>query len=357
VSEVPPAAAGVLEVGVERPDRGVDVAFAVAAGEVVALLGPPGAGRSTVLRAVAGLDGPHGGIVRCDGEVWDRAGQQRTPAGRRRVGWLAGTPLLLRHLDVRDNVALAVDGGRLDEVSRSAADVALAGVGLGGLGGRRVRELSPGQAVRVALARALARDPAVLLLDDPMAALDAPSRAEVRRHLARAADAFRGPVVVTADDPLDAVALADRAVVVEDGLVVQEGDGRTLVRRPATTWIARHVGVNLYRGRADGGRVEVAGAEQVLQVATDVRGPVLVRLRPQAVALHRARPIGSARNVWHAGLVGVHGWGRGRVRVALTGRLQVVAEITTAAAAELDLARGGGIWAAVKATDVEVLPA
>jgi molybdate transport system ATP-binding protein len=347
---------GGLEVHVVRPDRGIDVELACAPGEVVALVGPPGAGATTVLRAVAGLDGRHDGLVRHAGAVWDRAGQQRTAPAARRIGWVVDAPLLLDHLDVVRNVALAVDGGTAATAGLHAAEGWLDALGLAELAHRRPRELSDGQAARVALARALASDPDVLLLDDPLAGLDDVTRADVRRTLAAVVRRFPGPVVISGADPLDPVALADRVVVLEDGLVVQDGDPRTLLRRPATRWIAEHVGVNLFRGTAAAGVVSILDADHELHVATDLRGPVLVRIRPQAVALHRGRPAGSPRNVWHGGLVSVDGFG-GRMRVAITGRLPLVAEITPGANAELDLGRGGGIWVAVKATDVEVLPA
>ncbi len=345
-----------LAVHVVRPERGVDVAFECPVGEVVAVLGPSGAGKTTVLRALAGLDGPHGGTVSLDGDVWDEPGRQVLPSARRHVGLVLAEPLLLPHLDAVTNVAIAVDAGTGGPQAVAEAEVWLEALGLEELMGTRPGELSTGQAQRVALARALATRPDVLLLDEPLANLDVATRSSVRRALDAALQTFRGPVVMVSHDPVDAYALADRVVVVEDGTVSQEGDLRTVTARPRTDWVAQLVGLNLYRGRVLGGLFTTEGADQSLAVSTEVVGRAIATVRPQAVSLHRGRPSGSPRNVWHGGVTAVDGRG-GRVRVSVTGALPVVAEITPGAAADLDLARGGGVWVSIKATEIDVYPA
>ncbi len=232
-------------VEVRRGALDLAVDLAVADGEVLAVLGPNGAGKSTVLRVLAGLLRPDGGRVAVGPAVWDDvAAGVHVPPHERRLGILFQDHLLFPHLSVTDNVAF---GLRTRGVRRAAARAAagdwLARVGIAELGDRRPGRLSGGQAQRAALARALVGDPAVLLLDEPLSALDARTRltvrAELRRHLAE----FRGSTVLVTHDPVDAMALADRVAVVEDGAVVQAGTPAEVARRPRTDYVARLVGL------------------------------------------------------------------------------------------------------------------
>jgi molybdate transport system ATP-binding protein len=206
-----------------RGTLALDVAVEIADGEVLAVLGPNGAGKSTLLRVLAGLLPPDGGSVVLDGtEVWD--GERHVPAHRRDLGMVFQDYLLFPHLSVTDNVAFGLrTRGVRKPAARSAADRWLDRVGLAGLGSRRPGQLSGGQAQRAALARALVREPRVLLLDEPLSALDARTRLTVRAELRRHLGEFAGSTVLVTHDPVDAMALADRVVVVEDGSVVQEG--------------------------------------------------------------------------------------------------------------------------------------
>ncbi|HET8619980.1 MAG TPA: ABC transporter ATP-binding protein, partial [Acidimicrobiales bacterium] len=227
-------------------------------------------------------------------------------------------------------------------------------VGLAAVAGARPGSLSGGQAQRVALARALATEPLVLLLDEPLAALDARARVHVRAELRRHLRTFPGARLLVTHDPVDALVLADRLVIVESGRVTQEGTTSEVARRPRSAYVAELVGVNLLTGTAAGDhavRLE-SGAELV--VADPVPSPeVAVAVRPRAVSIHRHRPEGSARNAWPAHVVDLEA-DHDRVRVQLGGRLAIVAEVTPQAVAELDLVPGAAVWASVKAVDLAV---
>jgi molybdate transport system ATP-binding protein len=337
---------------VRRGALDLDVAVDVADGEVLAVLGPNGAGKSTLLRVLAGLLPPDGGSVVLDGnEIWD--GDRHAPAHRRALGMVFQDHLLFPHLTVTDNVAfgLRTRGVRRAE-SRAVAQAWLDRVGLDGLGGRRPAELSGGQAQRAALARALVGEPRVLLLDEPLSALDARTRltvrAELRRHLAE----FAGSTVLVTHDPVDAMALADRVVVVEDGRVVQEGTPAEVSRHPRTDYVARLVGLSLLPGTGAGTAVRLDGGGTVA-VAEVADGPVFAAIRPESVALYLARPEGSPRNVWPVTLVGATPHGA-TVRCELAGEVPLIADVTETAFAELGLVNGAQVWATVKASEVAV---
>jgi molybdate transport system ATP-binding protein len=335
----------------------LDVALDVANGEFLVLVGPNGAGKSTLLRALAGLTPLDDGVVRIDDRVVDDPGATvYVPPDQRSVGMMFQDYLLFPHLNVLDNVAFGLrERGMRKRVARERAAAALARVGLGDRLVARPHELSGGQAQRVALARALVPQPALVLLDEPLAALDVQQRAEARNDLARALSALGGAQIMVTHDAIDALTLGDRIVILEAGRVVQSGTPDEIVARPRSPYVADLVGMNLYRGDAHGTTVRLAsGAE--LTVADAHEGPVLAVLAPHAVVLHLRAPDGSARNVWRGVVAGMERLGD-RVRVRIDGAVPVVAEITAAAAAELALVAGTEVWAAAKATEIAVSPA
>ncbi|MET8097567.1 ABC transporter ATP-binding protein [Streptomyces sp. NPDC005236] len=338
---------------VRRGSFRLDIELSAAPGDVVALLGPNGAGKTTALRALAGLTPlSEGGRLRLDGVPLDR-----TPPESRPVGVVFQDYLLFPHLSALDNVAF---GPRCQGVpkaeARAQAAAWLERMGLAEFAGTRPRRLSGGQAQRVALARALATRPRLLLLDEPLAALDARTRLDVRAQLRHHLSDFEAVAVLVTHDPLDAMVLADRLVVVEDGRVVQEGGPSDIARRPRTDYIAQLVGLNLYRGAADGHGVRLeAGPEITTTERLD--GPVFVAFPPSAVTLHRDRPTGSsARNLWQCRVAGLETHGD-QIRVDLTGELPLAADLTTVAAAELGLHPGSPVWATVKAAQTHAYPA
>jgi molybdate transport system ATP-binding protein len=330
----------------------LDVGLRVVPGEVVALLGPNGAGKTTALRALAGLVPLADGYLRLDGDALER-----TPPEARPVGVVFQDYLLFPHLTALDNVAF---GPRCHGTSKAEAR-ALAAEWLGRMGlvehaGAKPRRLSGGQAQRVALARALATSPRLLLLDEPLAALDARTRLDVRAQLRRHLADFEAVAVLVTHDPLDAMVLADRLVVIEDGQVVQEGTPGDIARHPRTDYIAHLVGLNLYKGVADRHTVRL-DAGPAITTTEDLTGPVFVTFPPSAVTLYGERPTGvSARNLWRCEVAGMEPHGD-QIRADLTGELPLAADLTTVAAAELDLHPGATVWATVKATQTHAYPA
>jgi molybdate transport system ATP-binding protein len=341
-------------------DRGtfrLDLDLRINPGEVVALLGPNGAGKTTALRALAGLAALTAGHVALAGQDLDRPDRRLwTPTERRPIGVVFQDYLLFPHLTALDNVAFGPRRHGIDRrrAREQAADW-LARVGLTEHAGRKPRQLSGGQAQRVALARALAVNPALLLLDEPLAALDARTRLDTRAELHRHLADHPGATLLVTHDPLDALVLANRLVIVEDGQVVQEGDAATITAQPHTDYVARLVGLNLYRGRADGHTVQI-GDSFSLTIADRLTGDAFVAFPPSAVALHPHRPDGSPRNTWPATISGIQRHGD-NLRIQLAGPIVAAADITPAAAAHLHLAPGQPVWAAVKAAETRGYPA
>ena len=341
-------------VRVRRDGFTLDVALTAAAGETVAVLGPNGAGKTTLLRALAGLDDMEGRVV-LDGEVLeDTSLGVHVPAERRRAGLVFQDHVLFPHLSVVENVAFGLRAQNRPHAA-AVAQRWLVEAGLGDRAGALPRALSGGQAQRVALIRALATEPRLLLLDEPLSALDVSVRAEVRRELTRHLDSFRGVRLLVTHDPIEAMALADRLVVLEGGLVVQSGTPDDVTARPRSRFVADLAGVNLLRGRAHGDQVVLAGDASVAAVGAG-EGDVFAVIHPRAVALYRTRPDGTPRNVWHGEVdsVDLHG---DRVRVRVKGPVPLVAEVTRSATLELGLTAGATVWMAVKATEVSVYPA
>lgn len=348
-----PAPAGLdAHLVVDRGSFRLDVALTAAPGDVVALLGPNGAGKTTALRALAGLTPLTGGHLRLDGAALERTAPESRP-----VGVVFQDYLLFPHLTALDNVAFGPRcHGSTKAEARAQAASWLERMGLAEHAGAKPRRLSGGQAQRIALARALATNPRLLLLDEPLAALDARTRLEVRTQLRRHLAEFEAVAVLVTHDPLDAMVLADRLVVIEDGRIVQEGTPADIARHPRTDYIAHLVGLNLYKGRAEGHTVRVDDGPEIT-TTEDLTGPVFVAFPPSAVTLYRDRPTGSsARNLWQCEVAGMETHGD-QIRADLTGELPLAADLTTVAAAELGLHPGATVWATVKAAQTHAYPA
>lgn len=343
-----------LEVSAVVRERDVEVSFTVGDGETVAILGPNGAGKSTVLSVVAGLLRPDVGHVALDGRELVDVGRSRAvtwvPPHDREVALLAQEPLLFPHLSVAGNVAF---GPRSRGQGRRAAAATAARwldeLGVPQLAGRRPADLSGGQSQRIAIARALAGDPRLLLLDEPMAALDVAVAPALRQVLRRVL-ADRAALIVT-HDPLDALVLADRVVVVDGGRVVETGSTREVLSRPRSPFAARITGLNLIAGLVEGHAVRASDGRVIAGIA-DIAVPegerAVAMFRPSAVAVYREPPVGSPRNVLPAIITELEPHGD-QVRVRSD---TLAADVTVQAVADLALVPGDEVLFVVKASEV-----
>jgi len=340
-----------------RLDRlNLDAAFTAGPGEVVALLGPNGAGKSTVLRALAGLLRLAGGRVELDGVVLEEpARRTRVAAEKRPVSLMFQDYLLFPHLSALENVAFGLRARGMDRrEARTRAAAALDRLGVGPVAAARPGAMSGGQQQRVAMARALVTEPKLLLLDEPLAALDVSTKTEVRRQLRATLRESRAAHVMVTHDLLDAVALADRMLVIEGGGIVQSGPPAEVTARPRSRYVADLTGVNLLRGTARGAALDLDGGGR-LATAGGPTGPVLAVIAPDAVAVRRERPRTAAANVWR-GQIGAVDLLGDRVRVRVDGTPTITAEVAPAAVDELKLDDGGELWACLDARDVRVYP-
>ena len=345
------------EIGVTVGDFSIDLDIEVADGELLAVLGPNGSGKTTLLRTLAGLVPLDEGHIVVDDTLLDdpNAGVY-VPPEQRPIGVVFQQYLLFEHLTARDNVAFGLRANGVKKVpARAEADRRLAAVGLADRGDARPAELSGGQAQRVALARALANDPRLLLLDEPLAALDVATRRQVRRDLRHQLAGFGGVRVLVTHDPVDAYALADRVAIVDDGSIVQSGTVAEITAHPRSRYVAELVGTNLIEGRLQRSVLVTSGGVEVAVVA-DFEGPALAIVRPQSITLARVAADTSARNAFEGVVDDIDRIGD-RVRVGIAGPLHLTAEITVGALDGLGLRPGDEVTASLKATDIETYPA
>jgi molybdate transport system ATP-binding protein len=335
----------------------LDVGFVAPPGEVLAVLGPNGAGKTSVLRALAGLLALDAGRIAVDGQVLDDpAAGVFVPPERRPIGVVFQDYLLFAHLDALDNVAFGLRArGVHRHEARRRARAWLDRVGLGDHAGSRPAALSGGQAQRVALARALAVDPRVLLLDEPLAALDVATRRLVRRDLRRHLADFEGIRVLVTHDPVDVYALADRVAILDHGRIAQTGTLAEITAHPRSRYVAELIGTNLIAGTIGPDGLVTAGGTTVAVVA-DFTGSAFAIVRPQSITLARTLADTSARNTFTGTIDDIDRLGD-RVRVGVDGPLHLTAEITTSALDNLHLRPGDTVHATVKATDIDTYPA
>jgi len=340
-----------LQIDFTLPLRAFALELALDVSRTVALVGPSGAGKTSALRVVAGLVEPPRGRVSLDEERWlDTERRVSLPPERRRVGLVFQDYALFPHLTVRGNVAFGAGGRDVDGL--------LERFRIGHLAATHPRDLSGGERQRVALARTLAREPAVLLLDEPLAALDAHTKSEVRHELAELLRELGLPTLLVTHDYEDAAALADEVGVLVEGQLRQLGSPADLVARPRDAFVASFTGANLLRGHArrDEGAltaIRLESGEDLFSV-DEAEGDVGVVVYPWEVSIARthATDADSALNVVR-GQVGALVEVANRVRVRVG---PVTAEVTAASAARLELADGGVAYATFKATGTRLVP-
>ena len=334
-------------------DRGFDLSFDVAPGETVAVLGPNGAGKSTLLNLVAGLVRPDAGRATLDGEVlFDTAAGAFAAPHIRGISLLAQDALLFPHLSVLENVAFGPrSAGVRAAAARSTARDWLAEVDALELADRRPAQLSGGQAQRIAVARALASEPRLLLLDEPMAALDVSVAPAIRRMLRRVL-ADRAAIIVT-HDILDAFTLADRVLVLDGGVIVDRGATRQVLERPRTAFAAGLAGLNLVTGVRTADGLIAAGGQELRGVAAEAvetGAPATASIRPSAVAVSLREPADASLNRVSAVVRDLEPRGDlVRVRAG-----EFAADIAPALVAELDLAEGTPLWFAFSPASLSV---
>jgi len=346
------------EVGLRLGTLDLAAELDVAPGELVALLGPNGAGKTTVLRCLAGLCPIDAGRIVIDGVVVDDpAADIYVEPEQRPIGFVFQDYLLFAQMSVLENVAYGLRARKVPKAdARRTAREWLERVGLTDYATERPSALSGGQAQRAALARALATNPRLLLLDEPLAALDIGTRATVRRDLRMHLESFDGMRVLVTHDPVDAYALADRVAIIDAGRIVQTGTLADVTAHPRSRYVADLVGVNLVTGTVADGALTTRNGVRVV-IADAAPGPSLAVIRPHSIALLREPSASSSpRNTWPGTIAAIDGLGD-RARVGIDGPLPLTAEITVAALEALQLRPGDRIHATVKATDIEAYPA
>jgi molybdate transport system ATP-binding protein len=349
-----------LDITVPLRHFALDVALEVGEGETVALVGPSGAGKTTVLRAIAGAVRPRAGrITLGDATLFDAERRIDRPPESRRVGYVFQEYALFPHLSAWQNVAYPLRGPRRER--RERAQELLERFGLGELADARPRTLSGGERQRVALARVLARDPGVLLLDEPVSALDARTRAAATRELVAVLRDVEAPALLVTHDFAEAAQLGDRVGVLDAGRIVQEGTPSELAAAPRSAFVADFTGAVVLTGTASTGpdgltHVELDGGGVV--TSTDGgEGAVAVSIYPWEIAIEPAdeSPHGSAQNRIPAEVLSITTVGN-RVRLGLVGPQPLAAEITATSAERLALRAGAQVMASWKAAATRLVP-
>ncbi|MEE1806623.1 ABC transporter permease [Streptomyces sp. BE133] len=323
-------------------------------GTTIAVVGPNGAGKTTLLRALLGLTPrAHAALRLGDLDV------SSLPPHHRGVAWVPQDGALFPHLSALANTAYGLRARGVPRAeARRSAQKWLDRLGVGHLAARKPAEVSGGQAQRVALARALATRPRLLLLDEPLAALDQTTRAHVRHTLRTHLDTFGGVCLIVTHDPVEAISLADRVLVLEDGRALQDAPPSEVTRHPRSPWVARMMGRNAWPGTsAEDGLLFPGGGRLLIADPLPAGTPALAVIAPEAVSVHRDKPGGSPRNIWPGTVREITASGS-RLRILITSPKapDLVAEITPQAAAELGLADGVPVWTSIKATEATIVP-
>ena len=350
-----------------------DARFDANRGEPLTLIGPNGSGKSTVAAALAGILRIDTGSITLGDMAFDNGRKAISPQ-RRNVGVVFQDRLLFPSMSVRNNVAFALRArGRSKRDANTGAARWLDRLDLTAHADKRPTQLSGGQAQRVALARALAIEPDLLILDEPLAALDPESKPAIRRCIAQTLQDFPGVSLLITHDPVEARSLAHRIAVIEKGAITQIGSPEDLQRTPRSAFAAAFVGINLFEGvislASDKPLVtnarRIGQSDEVQPTTIRIAAPdttsmpdqsnVFAALHPRAIILSHDKPESSARNVHRCAVESIDPI-EGALRISLTGPIALTAEITDEARADLNITPGAQVWASFKATEVRVYP-
>ena len=332
---------------VERGDLLLDVALRVAPGETIALMGPNGAGKTSLLYSLFGWLPLRSGWILLDGQTLDAPGEDRSvPPHLRNLGMVFDDGLLFPHMTVGQNLAFGSDTKLVDPDLVELLELAP-------LVAKQIHHLSAGQRQRVALARTLLAKPKMVLLDEPLSSLDPSARGQARDLIKSAFDSQLSGALLVTHDPADAFTLADRVMVLENGKVSQFDSLTALSTQPSTPWIASLIGWNFFTGSARDSIVVLPDGIEIATSHSGLSGEMTVAINPGSVSLFLESPGGCPRNNWRCEVSNVQFVGQ-VARVTLSGVMQIHADITKAAAAELGLHQGLELWASVKATEVLV---
>jgi molybdate transport system ATP-binding protein len=328
------------------------------------LVGESGSGKTTLLRLVAGLIEPDRGRIEVDGAVWfDADSRECLPAFEREVGYVAQDYALFPHLTVSENIAFGLHASRTDQrATGTRVAAALARLGIGGLARRRPHQLSGGQQQRVAIARALVLEPRVLLLDEPLSALDVQTRRAIRGELRRLLAELPCSTIYVTHSPAEALAIGERITVLEGGRVSQQGSREDLMRHPRSAYVAEFLGVNFIRGCLSAGErrpvVRIAHSHGELFLAdAGAESDVAIVVHPREITLSLESPGGSARNVFVGSIEEIvpEPPAGELARVSLATTPPLIAEVTRQAVEALGLRPGMRVHASFKAAGVVVV--
>ena len=339
---------------VVQRDQGfsLDIPLTIEPGQTVALLGPNGAGKTTAVAALAVLTPLDDGRIHLGGKVLDEpATNVFVPPEERAVGVVFQDQVLFPHMTVAENVGFGLHHRRRAAVRQGVRDW-IERLELGDLVDRRPVDLSGGESQRVALARALASEPSLLLLDEPLSALDATNRVQLRHTLTDHLAQFAGPRLLITHDATEAFLLSDEIHIIEDGRITQVGTADDIRLRPRTRFVADLAGANLLPGTASHGDV-VIGGHTLHSADREPTGQVLATIHPRAIAVHRNHPEGSPRNTWQTTVTRVEHYGD-RVRLQMGAPLPLTVEVTPEAVSALDLSEGSVVWISIKATEIGI---
>jgi molybdate transport system ATP-binding protein len=341
----------------------LDVGLEVAGGSTLALVGESGSGKTTTLRLIAGLATPDSGRIAWNGMPWfDAEGRLAIPAWQRPIAYVGQDYALFPHLTLFENIAFGLRAlGRSPGEIRERVGRELGRLHLAALAKHKPHQLSGGQQQRAALARALVLDPAVLLLDEPLSALDLKTRREVRSELRATLRSLTCATIYVTHSPMEALVFGDRITVLAEGRAGQTGTREDLLRYPRSSFVAEFMGVNLFQGRIVSrdptglARLKSDSGElSVMDLESEGDDDVFVAVDPRQITLFLESPGGSAQNVFYGPVTEIvpEPPNGERVRVALATEPPLVAEVTQRAVNALGLTEGAMVYAAFKATGV-----